>query len=135
MESSTIECEKLNEKIIELRDNVLEEFDMLELVEDSIKDIFSCNLNCATCTREEQGICMQSFKKANLYWIRKIAQDEWMIKDVVEKIDGMREALVEMMETQKQYYVSHPLSSDRLKERKDQIKNKIKNNHGYNIYS
>lgn len=135
IEDSIKEYEKINIKILELRDNVLEEFDMLELVEDSIKDIFSCNLNCATCTREEQGKCMQSFKKANIYWIRKIAQDEWMIKDIVEKIDGMREALVEMMEAQKEYYSSHLLDSNKFKGRKDQVKNRLKGKHGYNIYS
>jgi len=134
-EKADILHERLNEKILQLRDNVLEEFDMLELVEDSIKDIFSCNLNCVTCTREEQGKCMQNFKKANIYWVRKIAQDEWMIKDIVQKMDEMRQALVEMMEMQKEYYTTGKLSSDKFKERKDQVKKKLKSKHRYNIYS
>jgi len=60
-EQADIEYEKLFNKIIVLKENVLEEFDMLELIEDSIKDVFDCDLNCATCTREEQGQCMQNF--------------------------------------------------------------------------
>jgi len=127
--------EKLNDKILELRDNILEEFDLLELVEDSIKDVFACNLNCVTCSSIERGKCMQGFKKANLFWLRKIAQDEWMIKDVVEKMDIMRQALVDMMEAQKEYYSGQSTSASNLKQRKDQIKNKLKNKHGYNIYS
>ena len=134
-EQSIIDHKKLNEKILELRDSVLEEFDMLELVEDSIKDVFDCNLNCVTCSNEERGKCLQSFKKANIYWLRKIAQDEWMIKDIVIKIDSMREVLVEMMEAQKQYNASHALDPDKLKEHKDQIKRKTKDKHGYSFYS
>ena len=134
-EQSEIEHEELNKKILELRDSVLEEFDMLELVEDSIKDVFDCNLNCVTCSNEERGKCLQSFKKANIYWLRKIVQDEWMIKDIVIKMDGMREALVEMMEAQKQYKASLTLDPDKLKEHKDKIRNEIKNMHGYNFYS
>jgi hypothetical protein len=80
---------KLMEKIIELKDSILEEFDMMELIEDSIKDVFECNLECSTCSTEEQGHCMQNFKKANLYWIRKIVQDERMIKDIVVQLDEM----------------------------------------------
>jgi hypothetical protein len=129
------EHERINIKILELRDNILEEFDMLELVEDSIKDIFSCDLNCVTCSNDERGKCMQSFKKANIYWLRKISQDEWMIKDVVDKIDGMRESLVKMMEIQKEYFANNSGNSAKFKEHKDKIKNKLKNNHGYNIYS
>ena len=127
--------EKLNDKILELRDNILEEFDLLELVEDSIKDVFACNLNCVTCSSIERGKCMQGFKKANLFWLRKIAQDEWMIKDIVQKMDEMRQALVEMMEMQKEYYTTGKLSSDKFKERKDQVKKKLKSKHRYNIYS
>ncbi len=134
-EQSKKEHEKLNNKILELRDSILEEFDMLELVEDSIKDVFDCNLNCVTCSNEERGKCMQSFKKANIFWLRKIAQDEWMIKDIVIKMDEMREVLSEMMEAQKQYNTNNPLSSDKLKKRKDQIKNGMKNDHGYHLYS
>ena len=134
-EDSIEEHRRLNEKILELRDSALEEFDMLELVEDSIKDVFDCNLNCVTCSREEQGECMQSFKKGNLYWLRKIAQDEWMIKDIVEKMDVMREALVEMMAKTKEYYANESLTPEKLEQHKDKIKTKLKKKRGYNIYS
>lgn len=134
-EQSDIEYEKLFNKIMELKENVLEEFDMLELIEDSIKDVFGCNLNCATCSREEQGQCMQNFKKANLYWVRKVAQDEEMIKNVVIKMEGMMEALIEMMEKQKETYSSKCLNSEKLNDRKKEIKNRLKDKHGYDFYS
>lgn len=85
------------EKIITLRESIEEEFDLIELVEDSIKDVFACDLDCATCSREEQGACMQNFKKANLFWLRKIAQDEWAMKRIVEQINEMSDALKKLM--------------------------------------
>lgn len=53
LEKAELEHKKLNEKILKLRDSVLEEFDLIELIEDSIKEIFDCDLNCVTCSREE----------------------------------------------------------------------------------
>jgi len=85
--------ENIFQKLLELRDDIREEFDLLELVEDSIKDVFECDLDCSTCSVEEQGICMQNFKKANIFWLRKIAQDEWMLKDIAEKVGNMGEIL------------------------------------------
>lgn len=126
---------KLNEKILELKDNILEEFDMLELVEDSIKDVFDCDLNCVTCSNDERGKCMQGFKKGNIFWLRKIAQDETMIKDIVVKLDEMREALDEMMKKHREYYDNFPQNDKKFDERKEQIKKKLKENHGYHLYS
>ena len=62
----------LIEKITKLSEDIREEFDMMEVIEDEIKDLFSCDLNCKTCSVEEQGQCLQNFKKANIYWLRKI---------------------------------------------------------------
>jgi len=64
--------ETLYDKLVKISESIEEEFDMMELIEDEIKDLFRCDLNCWTCSHEEQGKCMQKFKKANLYWIRKI---------------------------------------------------------------
>jgi len=135
LERAEVELKKLSDKIVGLRDSVLEEFDLIELIEDSIKDVFSCDLNCATCTREEQGKCLQNFKVGNLMWLRKIAQDEWFIKDIVGKIDIMREALVEMMEKTKEYYGSKVDSSKIYEEHKDRIKDKLKNNRNAGYFS
>lgn len=87
--------EKLHDKMISISASISEEFDILETVEDDIKDMFSCDMDCVTCTEEERGICMQTFKKANLYWIRKIAQDERMLESVVQKMDEYRELLTQ----------------------------------------
>ena len=86
----------LTEKLMKLSRDVAEEFDMIELIEDEIKDLFQCDLNCATCSRVEQGKCLQSFKKANLYWLRKIVQDETFLKDIVGQMEEMKETIVEL---------------------------------------
>ena len=97
-ENEKKEQESLIEAIVRLTDDVLEEFDMMELIEDEIKTIFQCDLHCKTCSKEEQGICLQNFKKGNLYWLRKIAQDEKMLKDVVDDMLSVKENLVELAE-------------------------------------
>lgn len=86
----------LTDKLLKLSRDVAEEFDMMELIEDEIKDLFRCDLNCVTCTREEQGKCLQSFKKANLYWLRKIVQDEVFLKDIVGQMEEMKDTIVEL---------------------------------------
>lgn len=91
--------EKLHEKMITLSSSIEEEFDILEAVEDHIKDIFSCDLDCSTCTENERGVCMQTFKKANFYWIRKIVHDESMLQGIVEKMDEYRDLLKTAAET------------------------------------
>lgn len=134
-EKADAEWDKLNQQILKLRDSVLEEFDMIELIEDSIKDVFDCDLNCVTCSREEQGKCMQNFKKGNLYWLRKIAQDEWMIKDIVQKMDTMREALVEMMNGMREYWKQKNMNPESLKENGKELteEEKKKNAQGFYI--
>ena len=84
---------KLHDRMMEISSNIREEFDCLEAVEDHIKDIFSCDLDCVTCTEDERALCMQTFKKANFFWIRKIIQDEEMLEGIVEKMDEYRELL------------------------------------------
>jgi len=91
----------LIEKITKLSEDIREEFDMMEVIEDEIKDLFSCDLNCKTCSVEEQGQCLQNFKKANIYWLRKIVQDEVFLKDIVEKMEEMRDNLFELAEALK----------------------------------
>lgn len=93
--------ETLYDKLLKLSEDISEEFDMMELIEDEIKDLFSCDLNCWTCSREEQGKCMQKFKKANLYWIRKIVQDERQIKEVADKMIEMKETLIDLADALK----------------------------------
>jgi len=86
----------LTNKIKEMRDTIVEEFDMLEFIEDNIKDIFQCDLNCATCSNLERAKCMQHFKKANLLWLRKISQDEWYLRKIVEQMNHMADQLDKM---------------------------------------
>jgi hypothetical protein len=86
----------LNDLILSTRDCIEEEFDMLEIIEDEIESIFSCNMDCKTCTAEEQGECFARWRKTNLYWLRKIAQDEYILKDIVMKMDELREFITEM---------------------------------------
>ncbi len=88
---------KLMEKVVELADDIREEYDMMELVEDSIKDVFECNLECMSCSEEDRGKCMQNFKKMNIYWMRKIVQDERFIKSIVTKLDELNEIIDKKM--------------------------------------
>jgi hypothetical protein len=87
--------------MMKLSESIEEEFDMMELIEDEIKDLFACDLNCVTCSDEDRGECMQKFKKANLYWIRKVVQDERMIKEVADKMNEMKENLLELADALK----------------------------------
>lgn len=91
----------LTDKLMKLSRDVAEEFDMMELIEDEIKDLFHCDLNCVTCTHEEQGKCLQNFKKANLYWLRKIVQDEEFLKDIVDQMLEMKETIIELADALK----------------------------------
>lgn len=91
----------LTDKLLKLSKDVAEEFDMMELIEDEIKDLFRCDLNCVTCTREEQGKCLQSFKKANLYWLRKIVQDEEFLKGIVGQMEEMKDTIIELADALK----------------------------------
>jgi len=124
---------KLMKKITELRDNILEEYDMMELIEDSIKDIFNCNLDCSTCTREEQGKCMQNFKKANLYWLRKIAQDEKILIDIVEKMVEMKDALFELVKKTKR--ILFEANDEKIKKHKEIVKKEMMDNKKINYFT
>ena len=94
--STTRKNVNLNELILSTRERIEEEFDMIEIIEDEIKSIFSCNMDCKTCTAEEQGECFSRWRKTNLYWLRKIAQDEYLLKDIVMKMDELRQFISEM---------------------------------------
>jgi len=106
--------EKLHEKLIKLATTIGEEFDILEAIEDNIKDAFHCDMECITCTEDERAICMQTFKKANLFWIRKIAQDERMLHDIVEKMDEYRELLKRATDFIKKNYPVNDNENDLL---------------------
>ena len=118
----------LIKRITKLSEDIREEFDMMEAIEDEIKDLFSCDLNCKTCSVEEQGQCLQNFKKANLYWLRKIVQDEKYLKDIVEKMDEMRETLFELADALKISLKLATKKTDfkkRLEEKKEERRNMI----------
>lgn len=115
--------------IIRIRDDVMEEFDMIEMIEDEIKTIFECDLNCVTCSREEQGTCMQNFKKANLYWIRKVSQDEQMLKGIVEKMDEMREVLEQAIEFTRD--IVKGKNNEKYEKRLDEVKERKRNQSFY----
>lgn len=80
---------KLQNKIMELCEDVREEFDILELIQDSVKEIFDCDLDCSTCSTKEQGKCMQNFKVGNLLLLRKLQQDEYIILDFIQNVEDI----------------------------------------------
>ena len=118
---------KIMEKLYTLSQSVDEEFDIMELVEDSIRDIFKCNLDCATCTPREQGECMQSFRKTNLYLLRKLYLDEVLLKEFTQDILDMIELVAEtrnVLETEKT--ATENENKEKYKKRFDEIKERNK---------
>ena len=119
-EADMEKSEELHRKLITVSNTINEEFDILEAIEDDIEDVFNCDMDCSTCTEDERAICMQTFKKANLYWIRKIAQDEKMLHDIVEKMDEYRDLLSKATDFIKKNY---PVNDDETEELDDIIEN------------
>lgn len=123
---------KIMDKLYTLSDKVEDEYDIMELIEDNIRDIFACNLDCATCSSKEQGECMQTFKKANLYLLRKLYLDEVLLKEFTQDILDMIELVAEtrdVLETEKT--TTEKESREMYKKRFDEIREKAKNRQGY----
>lgn len=116
------------DKLYTLSESVEEEFDLMELIEDNIRDLFKCDLDCSTCTRKEQGECMQAFKKANIYLLRKLYLDEVLLKEFTEDILKMIDLVAEtrnVLETEKT--ATEKEKEEAYKERYDEISKKNKN--------
>ena len=123
---------KIMDKLYALSSKVEDEYDIMELIEDNIKDIFSCNLDCSTCSTKEQGNCMQPFKKANLYLLRKLYLDEVLLKEFTQDILDMIDLVAEtrdVLETEKT--ATEKESREMYKKRFDEIREKSKKNIGY----
>jgi len=129
---SDIEFQKLLNKITELKDSIMEEYDMLELIDDSIKDVFSCDFDCSTCSEKERGTCLHNFKKANLYWIRKVSVEEEQLRKIVEQMDEMKEILSDAIKKAKKYKKIR--DEKEYEEHTDTIKEKVKKQQGYGYY-
>jgi hypothetical protein len=104
--------ERIKAKIYSYSEQIHEEYDIMELIEDNIKEIFACDLDCSTCTAKEQGQCMQAFKKANLYFLRKLYLDETTLLEFTNNIRDMIDLVLEIKEE--------------LKKSKDEAKNERK---------
>jgi len=128
---------KIMDKLYALSEKVEDEYDIMELIEDNIRDIFACNLDCSTCSSKEQGECMQTFKKANLYLLRKLYLDEVLLKeftqDILEMIDLVAETR-NVLETEKT--ATDKESKEMYKKRFEEVKekNRVKEKKGYGFY-
>ena len=119
---------KIMDKLYSLSEKVEDEYDIMELVEDNIRDIFKCNLDCSTCSSKEQGECMQTFKKANLYLLRKLYLDEVLLKEFTQDILDMIDLVAEtrnVLETERT--ATDKESREMYKKRFDEIKERNKN--------
>ena len=128
---------KIMDKLYTLSEKVEDEYDIMELVEDNIRDIFECDLDCSTCSREEQGKCMQNFKKANLYLLRKLYLDEVLLKeftqDILEMIDLVAETR-NVLELEKKTIENE--TKEKYRKRFEEIKKRTRNtgSKGYEFY-
>jgi len=95
-EENNVVKESLLEKIIEIAETIEEEFGMIELIEGKIQEVLGCDLDCKTCTEDEKSECMINFKKLNLYWLRKIVQDEAYLKKMATDMIEMKNNIVEL---------------------------------------
>jgi len=128
---------KLKAKIYSYSEDIQDEFDIMELIEDNIREVFECDLECTTCTREEQGECMQSWKKANLYFLRKLYLDETKLVEFTENIKEMINLVVEtkkILEDDKKNQEDE--TKGKYKSRFEEIRerNRVKPSKGYSDY-
>lgn len=127
---------KLQNKISELCEDVREEFDILELIQDSIKEIFDCDLDCSTCSTKEQGKCMQDFKVGNLLLLRKLQQDEYIILDFIQNVED----IIHLVKDWKQALDAEKdeaenKSKNKYKDRFNEIKRRHVEKQGYDFYT
>lgn len=59
--------DKINE-ITQLKKSYSENLDVFEAVNDEMKDIFECDLDCSTCGIDDRGKCLQSFRLGNVFF-------------------------------------------------------------------
>ena len=62
--------DKINAKINEitsLKKTYEENLDIFDAVNDEMKDLFECDLNCTTCDQNDLGNCLQNFRLANVF--------------------------------------------------------------------
>jgi len=137
-ESSSKEdyVKRLTKKILSYSENIEEEYDIMELIEDNISEVFDCDSNCSTCSERERGECMQNWKKANLYFLRKLHLDETKLLEFTRNIQEMIDLVVESRDSLKEE------KEQRERETKEKFKSKFKeahernklNKHGYGSY-
>lgn len=116
---------ELQKKILKLTKDIREEFDLIEFVENELEDIFGCDGECMTCTEEERGVCMQTFKKANILWLRKLRQDEEVIHSICEKAEELMKHMDKMhkeITEDKDYLIS--IKKDKYREKLEKKKDK-----------
>lgn len=127
---------KLTDKLNSYSNSIAEEYDIMMLIEESIRDVFSCDLDCSTCTPKEQGQCMQAWKKANLYLLRKMALDETKLMEFTNNILEMINLVQQtndFLNNQKKGLEDE--TKDKYKKRFENIKNKKKNSHNDSFYT
>ena len=128
---------RIKEKLYEYSEKIEEEYDIMELIEDNIREIFECDLDCGTCSRQEQGECMQTFKKANLYFLRKLYLDEVKLKEFTQDILHMIDLVAEtrgVLQKEKDEMLDNKKNKYKDRFEKAREKQKIKERKGYDFY-
>ncbi len=86
--------DKINGKINEitsLKKSYEENLDIFDAVNDEMKTLFECDLNCSTCGPDDKGSCMQNFRLANVFLQRQC-------RHLIHIIDNQIDAFANILE-------------------------------------
>ena len=76
--------------VTELREGYQENLDVFDAVNDKIGDYFECDMDCSTCNCEDRAKCMQGFKLANIFLLKK---NRMLLEMYEEYIEGISDVL------------------------------------------
>ena len=60
------------DEVTKKKDKFTQEFDFFDAINDEIKSLFECNGDCSTCSVEDVKHCLQNFRVANVYLVKKL---------------------------------------------------------------
>lgn len=90
--------EVIRERMLDLtekRESLEEEYNCFEEINDQIQDTFECDMKCETCDEVDRARCMQSFRIANVYWIKKLRlYEDYFLKTLETSLDVLKELIL-----------------------------------------
>lgn len=59
-------------RLVKSQENFDKEFDFFDALNDEIMDCFECNLHCDSCTEIDRANCLENFRTANIFLLKKL---------------------------------------------------------------